>query len=171
MLPDWTSWGVVVAEGRDAPDEDSSESEGEEASLSQEPKPRSSNSQPSSAVHRPKPRTGASWSVDSSSDDSRRWSDTLSIDEKEGFVFVNYSEGQVRPGVPVQTHSQQPSGPSHGPVPQPLQPSTMEARSYNKLKPGAVDWYTGASYVHSTVCWCMCVCLKCLFVYGVSLTT
>uniref|UniRef100_A0A672NXI4 WD repeat and FYVE domain containing 3 n=1 Tax=Sinocyclocheilus grahami TaxID=75366 RepID=A0A672NXI4_SINGR len=123
-------------EGRDAPEDDSSESEGEEANLSQDSKPRTSNSQPSSTVHRPKPRTGASWSVDSGSDDSRRWSDTLSIDEKEGFVFVNYSEGQIRPGIPSQPHLQPHSAPSHGPVPQPLQPSTMEARSYNKLKPG-----------------------------------
>uniref|UniRef100_A0A8C1A0U4 WD repeat and FYVE domain containing 3 n=1 Tax=Cyprinus carpio carpio TaxID=630221 RepID=A0A8C1A0U4_CYPCA len=123
-------------EGRDAPEDDSSESEGEEANLSQDSKPRTSNSQPSSTVHRPKPRTGASWLVDSGSDDSRRWSDTLSIDEKEGFVFVNYSEGQIRAGIPSQSHSQQHSAPSHGPVPQPLQPSAMEARSYNKLKPG-----------------------------------
>uniref|UniRef100_A0A672QYC5 WD repeat and FYVE domain containing 3 n=1 Tax=Sinocyclocheilus grahami TaxID=75366 RepID=A0A672QYC5_SINGR len=91
-------------EGRDAPEDDSSESEGEETSLSQDPKPL--NSQPSSTVHRPKPRTGASWSVDSSSDDSRRWSDTLSIDEKDGFVFVNYSEGQIRAGIPSQPHLQ-----------------------------------------------------------------
>uniref|UniRef100_A0A673H369 WD repeat and FYVE domain-containing protein 3-like n=1 Tax=Sinocyclocheilus rhinocerous TaxID=307959 RepID=A0A673H369_9TELE len=123
-------------EGRDAPEDDSSESEGEEANLSQDSKPRTSNSQPSSTVHRPKPRTGASWSVDSGSDDSRRWSDTLSIDEKDGFVFVNYSEGQIRPGIPSQPHLQPHSATSHGPVPQPLQPSTMEARSYNKLKPG-----------------------------------
>uniref|UniRef100_A0A673H4J8 WD repeat and FYVE domain-containing protein 3-like n=1 Tax=Sinocyclocheilus rhinocerous TaxID=307959 RepID=A0A673H4J8_9TELE len=118
-------------EGRDAPEDDSSESEGEEANLSQDSKPRTSNSQPSSTVHRPKPRTGASWSVDSGSDDSRRWSDTLSIDEKDGFVFVNYSEGQIRPGIPSQPHLQPHSATSHGPVPQPLQPSTMEARSYN----------------------------------------
>uniref|UniRef100_A0A671LJE3 WD repeat and FYVE domain-containing protein 3 n=1 Tax=Sinocyclocheilus anshuiensis TaxID=1608454 RepID=A0A671LJE3_9TELE len=127
---------LVLPEGRDAPEDDSSESEGEEANLSQDSKPRTSNSQPSSTVHRPKPRTGASWSVDSGSDDSRRWSDTLSIDEKDGFVFVNYSEGQIRPGIPSQPHLQPHSAPSHGPVPQPLQPSTMEARSYNKLKPG-----------------------------------
>uniref|UniRef100_A0A673H5D7 WD repeat and FYVE domain-containing protein 3-like n=1 Tax=Sinocyclocheilus rhinocerous TaxID=307959 RepID=A0A673H5D7_9TELE len=120
-------------------EDDSSESEGEEANLSQDSKPRTSNSQPSSTVHRPKPRTGASWSVDSGSDDSRRWSDTLSIDEKDGFVFVNYSEGQIRPGIPSQPHLQPHSATSHGPVPQPLQPSTMEARSYNKLKPGAID--------------------------------
>uniref|UniRef100_A0A673H4N5 WD repeat and FYVE domain-containing protein 3-like n=1 Tax=Sinocyclocheilus rhinocerous TaxID=307959 RepID=A0A673H4N5_9TELE len=124
---------LVLPEGRDAPEDDSSESEGEEANLSQDSKPRTSNSQPSSTVHRPKPRTGASWSVDSGSDDSRRWSDTLSIDEKDGFVFVNYSEGQIRPGIPSQPHLQPHSATSHGPVPQPLQPSTMEARSYNNL--------------------------------------
>lgn len=137
LLLDLFILNLVLPEGRDAPDDDTSESEGEEASLSQDPKPRTSNSQPSSTVHRPKPRNGASWSVDSGSDDSRRWSDTLSIDEKD--VFVNYSEGQIRPGIPSQPHSQPHSAPSHGPVPQPLQPSNMEARSYNKLKPGPVD--------------------------------
>lgn len=130
---------LVSTEGRDAPEDDSSESEGEETSLSQDTKPRTSNSQPSSTVHRPKPRSGAAWSVDSGSDDSRRWSDTISIDEKDGFVFVNYSEGQMRPGIQSQQHSQPNSAPPHGPVPQPLQPSSMEARSYNKLKPGTVD--------------------------------
>ncbi|TRZ02111.1 hypothetical protein DNTS_034933 [Danionella cerebrum] len=127
-------------EGGDAPDDDSSESEGEEASISQEPKPRISNSQTSSGAHRVKPRSGASWSVDSGSDDSRRWSDTLSIDEKEGFVFVNYSEGQLKAGLPPQPHSQlQPqhlSVSSNGPVSQPPQPSALDARSYNQLKAG-----------------------------------
>lgn len=126
-----------LKDGREAPDDDSSESEGEETSLSQEPKPQGSGSQPGSAVHRPKPRAGASWSVDSSSDDSRRWSDTLSIDEKDGFVFVNYSEGQGRLG-PGQHGNPHPphSAPPHGAAPQPLQPSTMEARPYNRLRAG-----------------------------------
>uniref|UniRef100_A0A3B4AQD8 FYVE-type domain-containing protein n=1 Tax=Periophthalmus magnuspinnatus TaxID=409849 RepID=A0A3B4AQD8_9GOBI len=44
----------------------------------------------------PSGRAGASWSMDSGSDDSHRWSDTLSIDEKDGFVFVNYSENQMK---------------------------------------------------------------------------
>uniref|UniRef100_A0A3Q2XQ69 FYVE-type domain-containing protein n=1 Tax=Hippocampus comes TaxID=109280 RepID=A0A3Q2XQ69_HIPCM len=91
----------------DGGDEDSSESDGEDGggtanSLSQEHKaernPSSQpGSQPSSTVHRPRgpsTRGGASWSMDSGSDDSHRWSDSLSIDEKDGFVFVNYSEGQ-----------------------------------------------------------------------------
>uniref|UniRef100_A0A3Q3MNA9 FYVE-type domain-containing protein n=1 Tax=Labrus bergylta TaxID=56723 RepID=A0A3Q3MNA9_9LABR len=103
-------------------DDDSSESDGDEPSLSQEPKaPRNPStgggSQPGSTVHRPRgpsARPGASWSMDSSSDDSHRWSDTLSIDEKDGFVFVNYSEGQAKP----------------------LQPNAMDARTYNQLRAG-----------------------------------
>lgn len=66
--------------------------------------------------------------MDSGSDDSHRWSDTLSIDEKDGFVFVNYSEGQTKG--PHSAHSSQAS------VPQPLHPSTMEARTYNQLRAG-----------------------------------
>lgn len=66
--------------------------------------------------------------MDSGSDDSHRWSDTLSIDEKDGFVFVNYSEGQTKGAHPA--HSGQ------GSVPQPLHPSTMEARTYNQLRAG-----------------------------------
>ncbi|XP_066509176.1 WD repeat and FYVE domain-containing protein 3 isoform X1 [Hoplias malabaricus] len=133
--------GEEKMDGREAPDEDSSESEGEETSLSQEPKPRSSGSQPGSAIHRPKPRPGASWSVDSSSDDSRRWSDTLSIDEKDGFVFVNYSEGQGRPGTAPHGNPHPPhSAPPHGAVPQPLQPSSMEARPYSRLRAAGYRW-------------------------------
>uniref|UniRef100_A0A3Q1EAZ6 FYVE zinc finger domain-containing protein n=1 Tax=Acanthochromis polyacanthus TaxID=80966 RepID=A0A3Q1EAZ6_9TELE len=107
-------------------DDDSSESDGDEPC--QEPRaPRNPStgggSQPGSTVHRPRgpsARTGASWSMDSGSDDSHRWSDTLSIDEKDGFVFVNYSEGQTK-----------------GPHPHPpLHPSTMEARTYNQLRAG-----------------------------------
>ncbi|XP_060740179.1 WD repeat and FYVE domain-containing protein 3 isoform X1 [Tachysurus vachellii] len=111
-------------DGREAADEDSSESEAEEASVSQECKAQAQNSQPGSNSHRPKPpRT--------SLEDSGRWSDSLSVDEKDGFVFVNYSEGQARPANP-------PSNPhtnSH-PVPQPLQPSNVEPRLYNKLRAG-----------------------------------
>uniref|UniRef100_A0A8C6TMU2 FYVE-type domain-containing protein n=1 Tax=Neogobius melanostomus TaxID=47308 RepID=A0A8C6TMU2_9GOBI len=101
-------------------EDDSSESEGEEPSLEPESKPprnpsTGGGSQPGSAVHRPRGpsgRSGPSWSLDSSSDDSHRWSDTLSLDEKDGFVFVNYSENQPR-----------------GPHP-------AEARAYNQLRAG-----------------------------------
>lgn len=78
----------------------------------------------------PSSRAGASWSMDSGSDDSHRWSDTLSIDEKEGFVFVNYSEGQTKGPHP------QPAHPGQGPLPQPIHPSAAEARTYNQLKAG-----------------------------------
>lgn len=73
----------------------------------------------------PSARAGASWSMDSGSDDSHRWSDTLSIDEKDGFVFVNYSEGQSKP-----------AHPSQGSVPQPLPPPATEPRTYNQLRAG-----------------------------------
>ncbi|XP_015220356.1 WD repeat and FYVE domain-containing protein 3 isoform X2 [Lepisosteus oculatus] len=124
-------------EGQVAHDDDSSDSDGDDQSTSQEAKPRVTHSQQGSAIHRPKSsvnRPGTSWSADSGSDDSRRWSDTLSLDEKDGFVFVNYSEGQTR--FPVQAHPQpipqssihpQPSALAHGPV---------EPRHYNKLRPG-----------------------------------
>jgi len=73
--------------------------------------------------------------MDSGSDDSRRWSDTLSVDEKDGFVFVNYSEGQTK--VPHPHHH--PAHPGHASVPQ---PSTMDARPYNQLRAGErpPDW-------------------------------
>lgn len=75
----------------------------------------------------PSGRAGASWSIDSGSDDSHRWSDTLSIDEKDGFVFVNYSEGQTKGSHPH---------PCQSSVPQPLHPPTIEARTYNQLRAG-----------------------------------
>ncbi|MEQ2182321.1 hypothetical protein GOODEAATRI_021116, partial [Goodea atripinnis] len=78
----------------------------------------------------PSSRAGASWSMDSGSDDSRRWSDTLSIDEKDGFVFVNYSEGQTKGPQP------QPAHPGQGSLPQPLHPPAAEPRTYNQLKAG-----------------------------------
>ncbi|EPY77187.1 WD repeat and FYVE domain-containing protein 3 isoform 1 [Camelus ferus] len=56
------------------------------------------------------------------SDDSRRWSDQLSLDEKDGFIFVNYSEGQTR------AHLQAPLTHPH--------PSPIEVRNYSRLKPG-----------------------------------
>lgn len=70
--------------------------------------------------------------MDSGSDDShsQRWSDTLSIDEKDGFVFVNYSEGQAKGLHAHVTH------PGQGPGPQSLQPPTVEARVYNQLRAG-----------------------------------
>lgn len=116
---------MCLPDGREAADEDSSESEAEEAIASQECKTQAPNSQPGSGSHRPKPSR-------TSLEDSGRWSDSLSVDEKDGFVFVNYSEGQTRPANP-------PTNPPHTnpqPMPQPLQPSNMEPRPYNKLRAG-----------------------------------
>lgn len=109
--------------GQQAQDEDSSDSEAEEPSVSQDPK--DTPSQPSSTSHRPRAascRATATWCTDSGSDDSRRWSDQLSLDEKDGFIFVNYSEGQAR------AHPQGSLSHSH--------PNPPEARSYSRLKPG-----------------------------------
>ncbi|XP_050011539.1 WD repeat and FYVE domain-containing protein 3 isoform X4 [Alexandromys fortis] len=109
--------------GQQAQDEDSTDSETEEPSISQEPKETAS--QPSSTSHRPRAascRATATWCTDSSSDDSRRWSDQLSLDEKDGFIFVNYSEGQTR------AHLQGPLTHAH--------PNPIEARNYSRLKPG-----------------------------------
>ncbi|XP_059130799.1 WD repeat and FYVE domain-containing protein 3 [Peromyscus eremicus] len=111
--------------GQQAQDEDSTDSETEEPSVSQDPK--ETPSQPSSTSHRPRAascRATAAWCTDSSSDDSRRWSDQLSLDEKDGFIFVNYSEGQTR------AHLQ---GPLSHPHPN---PNPIEARNYSRLKPG-----------------------------------
>ncbi|XP_076402905.1 WD repeat and FYVE domain-containing protein 3 isoform X7 [Peromyscus maniculatus bairdii] len=113
--------------GQQAQDEDSTDSETEEPSISQDPKETAS--QPSSTSHRPRAascRATATWCTDSSSDDSRRWSDQLSLDEKDGFIFVNYSEGQTR------AHLQGPLAHSH-PSPNPI---PIEARNYSRLKPG-----------------------------------
>lgn len=109
--------------GQQAQDEDSSDSEAEEPSVSQDPK--DTPSQPSSTSHRPRAascRATATWCTDSGSDDSRRWSDQLSLDEKDGFIFVNYSEGQAR------AHPQGSLSHSH--------PNPTEARSHSRLKPG-----------------------------------
>lgn len=111
--------------GEEAPDEESSDSETDDQGLSQETKLQESQHQPSSASHRPRSsssRATAVWSADSSSDDSRRWSDQLSLDEKDGFIFVNYSEGQAKP---------YPRAPANHPHPNP-----GEVRHYSKLKPG-----------------------------------
>lgn len=115
---------VCLPDGREAADEDSSESEAEETGMNQECKTQAPNSQPGSGSHRPKPpRT--------SLEDSGRWSDTLSVDEKDGFVFVNYSEGQARPAnPPTNTHSSSQS------MPQPLQPNNTEPRPYSNLRAG-----------------------------------
>lgn len=115
--------------GPEAQDEDSSDSDADEQSTSQDPKdaPR----QPSGS-HAPRAascRAAAVWCTDSASDDSRRWSDQLSLDEKDGFIFVNYSEGQTR------AHLQ-------GPLNHP-QPSPMEVRNYSRLKPGNLESAVG----------------------------
>ncbi|XP_014401475.1 PREDICTED: WD repeat and FYVE domain-containing protein 3 isoform X5 [Myotis brandtii] len=109
--------------GQEAQDEDSSDSEADEQSISQDPK--DAPSQPPSTSHRPRAascRATAAWCTDSGSDDSRRWSDQLSLDEKDGFIFVNYSEGQTR------AHLQGPLNHPH--------PHLMEVRNYSRLKPG-----------------------------------
>lgn len=115
---------VCLSDGREAPDEDSSESEAEEATVSQECKTQAPNSQPGSGSHKPS-RT--------SLEDSGRWSDSLSVDEKDGFVFVNYSEGQARPANPPANN---PHNNPQALPPQPLQPGNIEPRAYNKLRAG-----------------------------------
>ncbi|KAJ8286941.1 hypothetical protein GJAV_G00045150 [Gymnothorax javanicus] len=136
--------GEEKLEGQEVHDEESSDSDGEDQSVSQDPTQRTvrtqpgsaTHTQPGSAIHRPKgamARPKSSWSAGSSSEDSRRWSDSLSLDEKDGFVFVNYSEGQTHPT----PHSHpQPHQAPHAAVPQPLQPANMETRTYNQLRPG-----------------------------------
>lgn len=111
--------------GQEAHEEDSSDSEADDPCTGQDTKLQESQSQPSSTSHRPRSssnRAAAAWSADSGSDDSRRWSDQLSLDEKDGFIFVNYSEGQAK----MHPHAQ---------VNHP-HPSYAEARHYSKLKPG-----------------------------------
>uniref|UniRef100_A0A8C9S430 WD repeat and FYVE domain containing 3 n=1 Tax=Scleropages formosus TaxID=113540 RepID=A0A8C9S430_SCLFO len=130
--------GEDKIESGEAHEDDSSDSEGEEQSMRQESKP--APRQPGNTTHRPKVppgggRPAAAWSADTSSEESRRWSDTLSLDEKDGFVFVNYSEGQTR-AVLHQHHPPNPHPSLHGGVPQPLQPNSTEARPYNQLRPG-----------------------------------
>ncbi|KAJ8383375.1 hypothetical protein AAFF_G00221650 [Aldrovandia affinis] len=126
--------GEDKIEGREAHDDDSSESDGDEQSVSQEPKPRPAHGQAGHTEHRPKgsaSQSGASWSTDSGLENSRRWSDTLSLDEKDGFMFVNYSERKTRASL-----HPQPQPIPHGGIPQPLHPTTMEARPYNQLRLG-----------------------------------
>ncbi|XP_053559369.1 WD repeat and FYVE domain-containing protein 3 isoform X2 [Bombina bombina] len=112
--------------GHEAQDDDSSDSDVEDQSVSQESRPRENQSQPSNIPHRPRAssaRAGlAAWTTDSGSEDSKQWSDQLSLDEKEGFIFVNYSEGLSKVQIPqVQSGA-------------PL--SQSEVRHYNKLKIG-----------------------------------
>lgn len=111
--------------GQEAHEEDSSDSDADDPCIGQDVKLQESQSQPGSTSHRPRSasnRVAAAWSADSGSDDSRRWSDQLSLDEKDGFIFVNYSEGQAK----IHPHAQV----NH------LHPSYAEARHYSKLKPG-----------------------------------
>lgn len=70
--------------------------------------------------------------MDSGSDSSHRWSDTLSIDEKDGFVFVNYSEGQTK----VPHHHPHPHHPHLGHPGCVAQPPSVDARTYNQLRAG-----------------------------------
>ncbi|KAF6721070.1 WD repeat and FYVE domain-containing protein 3 [Oryzias melastigma] len=136
-VPDCCADEKIGGENHNGED-DSSESDGDEPSLSQESRPQRNpstggGSQPGSAVHRPRGqsgRAGASWSMDSGSDDSHRWSDTLSIDEKDGFVFVNYSEGQTKGPHPHLAPQAQSSGPHS------LHSASVEARTYNQLRAG-----------------------------------
>ncbi|OXB84085.1 UNVERIFIED_CONTAM: hypothetical protein H355_012203 [Colinus virginianus] len=110
--------------GQEAHEEDSSDSDADDPCIGQDAKLQESQSQPGSTSHRPRSasnRVAAAWSADSGSDDSRRWSDQLSLDEKDGFIFVNYSEGQGK----MHPHAQV----NH------LHPSYAEARHYSKLKP------------------------------------
>lgn len=92
----------------------------------------------------PSGRAAASWSMDSGSDDSHRWSDTLSIDEKDGFVFVNYSEGLNR------SHMAHPGpAPSH-PMTTTSVTTSADPRTFNQLRAG---WSEGRLFVKSVLTW------------------
>lgn len=146
------TFSSLVNPGREAHEEDSSDSEGEDACVGQDTKLQESQSQPSSTSHRPRSssnRAAAAWSADSSSDDSRRWSDQLSLDEKDGFIFVNYSEGQAKMHPHLQVNHPH--------------PSYAEARHYSKLKPGKGTGGTSsgrqrtplvAAQIHKAVSFC-----------------
>ncbi|XP_072921340.1 WD repeat and FYVE domain-containing protein 3 isoform X1 [Hemitrygon akajei] len=110
----------------DAQDEDSSDSELEDQSI-HDLKPKQSLS--GSTAHRTK-GTRVAWFVEG--DESKRWADQLSIDEKDGFVFVNYSEGQPKLQPPSQ---QQPQVQSN--MQQPHQHLMQsEIRRHNQLRQG-----------------------------------
>ncbi|XP_041447245.1 WD repeat and FYVE domain-containing protein 3 isoform X2 [Xenopus laevis] len=112
--------------GEEAQDDESSESDAEDQSASQDTKTKECQPQGKDS-HRPRAssaRAGlTAWSGDSGSDDSKRWSDQLSLDEKDGFVFVNYSENQSK----VQLSLIQSGG---------GQACQTDIRHYNKLKTG-----------------------------------
>jgi len=141
-----------VNSGQEAHEEDSSDSEADDPCIGQDTKLQESQSQPSSTSHRPRSssnRAAAAWSADSGSDDSRRWSDQLSLDEKDGFIFVNYSEGQAK----MHPHAQ---------VNHP-HPSYVETRHYSKLKPGKRSWAhflcqinVLSALTHKAVSVCLC---------------
>lgn len=109
-------------------------------------------------------RAGASWSMDSGSDDSHRWSDTLSIDEKDGFVFVNYSEGQTKGPHPHLAPQAQSSGPHS------LHSASVEARTYNQLRAGlcpctlhllwALHSALQTAALQTTMCVHVCACVR-----------
>ncbi|KAG8134353.1 hypothetical protein E2320_007466, partial [Naja naja] len=104
---------------------DSSDSEAEDQAPAQDTKLPESQPQQVPAGHRPRSssaRAAAAWSVETSSEDTRRWSDHLSLDEKDGFIFVNYSDGQSK------GHSHAPTNHSNA--------NQGELRHYSKLKPG-----------------------------------
>ncbi|OCT58547.1 hypothetical protein XELAEV_180019962mg, partial [Xenopus laevis] len=109
----------------EAQDDESSDSDAEDQSVSQDTKTK--DCQPK-GNDRQRTRSSSAkagltaWSGDSGSDDSRRWSDQLSLDEKDGFVFVNYSESQSK----VQLPQIQSGG----------QACQTDVRCYNKLKTG-----------------------------------
>lgn len=111
--------------GTEAQDDESSDSDVEDQSSSQDTASKDSQAQPSNVVHRARAssaRAGlAAWSGDSGSEDSKRWSDQLSLDEKDGFIVVNYSEGHSKPFPQAQSSGQA---------------SQQEVRHYNKLKTG-----------------------------------
>uniref|UniRef100_A0A4W3HF18 WD repeat and FYVE domain containing 3 n=1 Tax=Callorhinchus milii TaxID=7868 RepID=A0A4W3HF18_CALMI len=82
--------------GREAQDEDSSDSDLDDQSSSQDPK--SKQTHLGSAGHKAKGvpgRSAAAWLIDG--EESKRWADQLCLDEKDGFVFVNFSESQNKP--------------------------------------------------------------------------
>lgn len=117
-------------EGQEGPDEDSSDSEAEDQAPAQDAKLPESQPQQAPAGHRPRSsstRASAAWSVETSSEDTRRWSDHLSLDEKDGFIFVNYSDGQTK-------------GYSHAPTNH-SNANQGELRHYSKLKAGITDTF------------------------------
>ncbi|XP_048460451.1 WD repeat and FYVE domain-containing protein 3 [Rhincodon typus] len=92
-LPENDDSSADVQLDGDAQDEESSDSDLEDQCSTQDPKPKQSVS--GCPANKAKGMSGrAAWFVDG--DESKRWADQLSLDEKDGFVFVNYSEGQPK---------------------------------------------------------------------------